>query len=99
MIAALSTKRSRMVVWSFWVVAALCMLPLFGGAMFAVVIAVSAVLLAAVPGALPRGTPMRDSRDLLAIAAMYVAVVGLMRLALVVFTTANTLGLFLAFAA
>lgn len=99
MIAALSTKRSRMVVWSIWVVAALCMLPLFGGAMFAVVIAVSAVLLAAVPGALPRGTTMRDSRDLLAIAAMYVAVVGLMRLAFVVFTTANTLGLFLAFAA
>ncbi len=99
MIAALSTKRSRMVLWSIWVVAALFMLPLLGGATFAVVIAGSAVLLAAVPCALPQVTTKRDSHDLLAIGVMYVAVVGLMRLAFVVFTTANTLGLFLAFAA
>ena len=89
----------RVALWSAWVVAALLLLPLLGGAMFAVVVAGSALLLAAVPGVVPRTVTRRDHRELLVIAAMYVVVVGLMRLAFTVFTTANVTGLFLAFAA
>jgi membrane protease YdiL (CAAX protease family) len=87
------------VFWSVWVVAALCMLPLFGGAMFAAVVVGSALLLAAVPGALPHVDAHRDRRDLLVIGLMYLAVVCLLRLAFGVFTTDNIPGLFLAFAA
>ena len=89
----------RVALWSAWVVAALLLLPLLGGAMFAVAVAGSALLLAAVPGVVPRTVTGRDHRELLVIAAMYVVVVGLMRLAFTVFTTANVTGLFLAFAA
>ena len=76
-----SKARWRVVVWSIWVVAALFMLPVLGGAMFAVVVAGSALLLAAVPGAVPQVETRRNGRDLFVIATMYLAVVGLLRLA------------------
>lgn len=94
-----SKARWRVVVWSIWVVAALFMLPVLGGAMFAVVVAGSALLLAAVPGAVSQVETRRNGRDLFVIATMYLAVVGLLRLAFAGFTTANVTGLFLAFAA
>jgi membrane protease YdiL (CAAX protease family) len=99
MTVVLSTPTRRAAFWSVWVVAALCMLPLFGGAIFAVIVAGTALLLAAVPGALPHVETQRDRRDLLVIGVMYLVVVGLMRVAFGVFTTGNIPGLFLSFAA
>jgi membrane protease YdiL (CAAX protease family) len=89
----------RVALWSAWVVLALLLLPLLGGAMYAVVVASSALLLATVPRAVPPFGTRWDRRELLVIAAMYLVVVGLMRLAFSVFTTADVTGLFLAFAA
>jgi hypothetical protein len=58
-----------------------------------------ALLLALVPGLRPAFTYRgADGRDLLVIGLLYVAVVGLFRLAFTVFTTDNVLGLFLSFA-
>jgi membrane protease YdiL (CAAX protease family) len=94
-----STPRQRVALWSAWVVVALLLLAVLGGWVFAVVVAASALSLAAVPGALPRIEVRRDHRDLVVITAMYLAVVGLLRLAFGVFTTERVAGLFLAFAA
>lgn len=94
-----STPRRRVAVWSAWVVVALLLLAVLGGWAFAVVVAASALLLAAVPGAVPRVEVRRDRRELVVIATLYLAVVGLLRLAFGVFTTARVAGLFLAFAA
>jgi hypothetical protein len=81
-----------------WVVVAL-LLSSAGGAMFALVVGGSALLLAAVPGVVPSSETSGDRRELLVITAMYVVVVGLMRLAFSVFTAADVTGLFLAFTA
>ena len=86
----------RVALWSAWVVVALLLLPSAGGSMFAVAVAASALLLAAVPGVVPTSETRRDRRELMVITAMYVVVVGLMRLAFSVFTTADVTGLFLA---
>ena len=91
--------RWRVAAWSAWVVVALLLLAVLGGWLFAVVVAASALLLATVPGAVPRIEVRRDHGELVVIAAMYLAVVGLLRLAFGVFTTARVAGLFLAFAA
>lgn len=93
------SPRRRVALWSAWVVAALLLLAVLGGWLYAIVVAGSALCLAAVPGAVPRVGTRTDRSELLVIALMYVAVVGLMRLAFTVFTTANVTGLFLAFAA
>jgi hypothetical protein len=85
-------------LWSAWVVVAL-LLSSAGGAMFALVVGGSALLLAAVPGVVPSSETSGDRRELLVITAMYVVVVGLMRLAFSVFTAADVTGLFLAFTA
>ncbi len=85
--------------WAAWVVLALLMLPFLGGSGYLLLTAVSALVLAGVAGALQRRARARDREDLLVIAVIYVAVVALMRLAFVGFTTDNTLGLFLSFAA
>lgn len=95
---ALSPRSTRALAWSVWVVAALLLLPVLGGAWYATAVAGSALLMAAVPGTRPRVVVTRDDRDLVAIGLMYLAVVGSMSLAFRVFTTANTLGLFLCFA-
>ena len=70
----LSPSGWRVALWSAWVVAALLLLPLPGGAMFAVAVAASALLLAAVPGVVPRSGTRRDHRELMVIAAMFVVV-------------------------
>jgi membrane protease YdiL (CAAX protease family) len=97
--STLSPSGWRVALWSAWVVVALLLLPSAGGSMFAVVVAASALLLAAVPGVVPTSETRRDHRELMVITAMYVVVVGLMRLAFSVFTTADVTGLFLAFTA
>ena len=95
--STLSPSGWRVALWSAWVVVALLLLSSAGGAMFAVVVTGSALLLAAVPGVVPTSVTRRNRRELLVITAMYVVVVGLMRLAFSVFATADVTGLFLAF--
>ena len=84
--------------WTTWVVLALLILPVLDGPAYGGVVAVSALILAVIPGTVPRVARARDLPDLVAAAALYVTVVALMRLAFVGFTTDNTLGLFLSFA-
>ncbi len=84
--------------WIAWVVLALLMLPVLDGPAYGILVAVSALILAVIPGMVPRTARGRDHQDLLVLAAMYLAVVALMRLAFLGFTTDNTLGLFLSFA-
>ncbi|WP_244247082.1 CPBP family intramembrane glutamic endopeptidase [Nocardioides euryhalodurans] len=94
-----SERTARTVLWSSWIVAALLMLDVAPGAWYVLVVAVSALLLCLVPHALPEVSRTGSRADLLAIAIMYVGVVGLMRLAFVGFTTDHVAGLFLSFAA
>jgi membrane protease YdiL (CAAX protease family) len=89
----------RGLVWTAWTVAALLLLPFVGGAVYGVVVTASALVVCAVPGALPPRSRTGDRRDLLAIAGLYVVVVALLSLAFRVFTTDRVLGMFLAFAA
>lgn len=98
MALTVTTRRSRTVIWSLWVVVGLLMLPIGNGAVYLACVAASAGLVALVPGALPRRVRRHDNQDLLAIVVLYVAVVGLERLAFVGFTVDSVLGLFLAFA-
>jgi membrane protease YdiL (CAAX protease family) len=95
----LSTDRSRTLLWSGWVVFALLLLALGDETWYLTLVAGSALLVALVPGALPRRHRRRDVRDLLAVAVLFVAVVALNRLAFVVFTVDNVAGLFVCFAA
>ena len=89
----------RAAIWTAWVVAALLMLPVLDGWLYGVLIPASALVLSTVPGALPASARTANLRDLLVVAALYVAVVALLRVAFVWFTTDNVLGLFLSFAA
>lgn len=93
-----SVSQWRPQVWVAWVVVAFLLLPVGDGPTYFAVITLSAVLLALVPGTLPRRTRSRDTEDLVVIAVLFAAVVALMRLAFVVFTPDRVLGLFLAFA-
>ena len=100
---ARATSRGRIsspsVLWAAWVVCALLVLPVVDGAGYLAVVAISALALSLLTGRHGRGSRHLDRRPLLIIAGMYVAVVGLMRLAFVGFTTERVAGLFLAFAA
>lgn len=97
----MTTKR---LVWAGFVVAALLMLDVLGGAWYGVTIPVAAAVLA---GVLHGGVPVRrwwrslavDGRDLVVVFGLYVAVVALFRLAFVGFGTGRVAGLFLTFAA
>jgi hypothetical protein len=88
----------RLLVWVCWVVIALCLLPVLDGPAFGVVVPLSALILALVPGMLPPTVRRSDRADLLAVLGLYVAVVALLRMAFIGFTTRNVLGLFLSFA-
>ena len=92
------TARPRW-IWAVWVTAALSTLPLIDGPVYGVLVPVSALAVATIPGALPARSRRSDRGDLLAIAALYIAVIALLRLAFVGFSTDNVVGLFLAFAA
>lgn len=97
MTSTLSRSASRALLWSGWVVGALLLLALVPSAVYAPVVAASALLLCLVPHALPRPFGHSDDRDLVAIGGLYIAVVALMRLAFVGFTTDHVAGLFLSF--
>jgi hypothetical protein len=94
-----SASRVRTVVWTVFSVVALLALNIDDLTLWAALVVPVALLLALVPGLRPafafRGA---DGRDLSVIGVLYVAVVGLFRLAFTVFTTDNILGLFLSFA-
>jgi membrane protease YdiL (CAAX protease family) len=94
-----SERSFRMVLWSSWVVAALLMLEVVPGARYALAVAGTALLLCLVPRALPRPRGAGVRADLIPIGLLYLAVVALMRLAFVGFTTDHVGGLFLSFAA
>lgn len=98
---SLRLSRRPLTLWASWVVAALLLLTVATGWAYAVLVAASALLVATLPGALPaRGTaPHGGNRDLVAVAALYLGVVALLRLAFVVFTTDRIPGLFVTFAA
>jgi len=91
----------REAVWIAFVVVALLALDVVEPWLYGVVVPAAAMAIAVAKGAIdPRPWLLRrtiDRADLVAVAALYVAVVGLFRLAFGVFTTQNTLGLFLSF--
>ena len=97
--AEVAARRVRTVVWSVFSVVALLALNVGDLTLWAALVVPMALLLALVPGLRPTFTYMgADGRDLLVIGLLYLAVVGLFRLAFTVFTTDNVLGLFLSFA-
>lgn len=86
--------------WSAWVVGALLLLPVLTGWRYAVVIALTALLLASVPALRPgRAGGETVDHEQTAMAVIYVGVVALMRAAFVGFGTDQVAGLFLCFAA
>jgi membrane protease YdiL (CAAX protease family) len=99
MTVKMSPSTQRRVLWSAWVVGALLLLSLVSGPAYVAAVAGSALLLCLVPRARPSRPARGDRRDLVAIALLYTAVVALLRLAFVGFTTDRVAGLFLAFAA
>jgi membrane protease YdiL (CAAX protease family) len=90
------------VVWAAFVVAALVMLPTLPLVTWGSAVPLVAAGLLVVTAPAARGLPWlrqrADAVDLLVVAGLYLAVVGLYRLAFVVFTTDNVLGLLLSFA-
>jgi membrane protease YdiL (CAAX protease family) len=94
-----SANRVRTVVWTVFSVAALLALNIDNLTLWAALVVPVALLLALIPGLRPAFTYRgADGRDLIVIGVLYVAVVGLFRLAFTVFTTDNVLWLFLSFA-
>jgi len=88
----------RQTLWSAWVVAALLLLAVGQPTVYGLVVPLSALVLAAIPGVVPRRTRSVDRQDLLVIGGLYLAVVGLYWLAFRFFTVDSVLGLFLCFA-
>jgi uncharacterized protein len=89
-------------IWTGFVVVALLMLPLIPLMTWGVVLPIAAVALVAITAPAARGLtwvrPRADAWDLAVIAGVYLGVVGLYRLAFVVFTADSVAGLFLSFA-
>lgn len=94
---AVTTTRSREVLWGGWVVMGLLLLPL-DPATYLAVTAGSALVLAWAPGTVVLRARQRDTQDLLVIAGLYVGVVALNSAAFLGFTTDHVAGLFLCFA-
>lgn len=91
----------RQWMWASWLVAAVLSLAFLDLTVYGLVIPASALVLAllAGPGLRRRGRARIrvDKLDLAVVAALYLAVVALFRVAFTVFTPANVLGLFLCF--
>lgn len=89
-------------IWTGFVVASLLMLPALPLVTWGVVVPIVAAALLATTRPAARSLPClrrrADAVDLLVIGGLYLAVVGLYRLAFVVFTTDHVLGLFASFA-
>ena len=86
-------------VWFSFCLVSLLALAVLDLQVWAAIVVVAAVVLACVPALRPRSDPRVDLIDLAAVFGAYVGVVVLFRLAFTVFTTDNVLGLFLCFAA
>lgn len=86
-------------MWCLWLVAAMLLLAVLDLTVYGLVVPVSALLLAVISGPAAWRRQGIDKVDLAVIAALYVAVVALFRLAFTVFTVTNVLGLFLCFGA
>lgn len=93
-------------IWTVFVVAALLLMDVLDLTVYGIVIPVAACTVALVASRVRRSDRSLawvrnriDRRDLLLIAALYLVVVGLFRLAFEVFTTDRVAGLFLSFAA
>lgn len=90
------------VSWTLFVIAALLMLPVLPLTVWGVVIPISGAALLAATAPSARGLDWfrrrADPWDLLVVGGLYVAIVGLFRLAFVGFTADSVVGLFLTFA-
>jgi membrane protease YdiL (CAAX protease family) len=91
---------AQRIVWPAFLVVAILLLGLGNATVYGIGVPLAALLLELIlPASQPRWTGRVDRRDLFAVAALYVCVVALFWLAFRVFTQANTIGLFLSFAA
>ena len=88
----------RQILWSAWVIVALLLLTVAEPIVYGIVVPLTALLLALIPGSVPHGGGSVDRRDLAVIAAFYVCIVALYRLAFGYFTVNSVVGLFLCFA-
>jgi CAAX protease family protein len=92
------TRRGRGLLWVAWLVAALLLLDVVDLTVYGIVVPLSALAVASVPGAVAVRPMGVDIRDLRVVGVLYAVVVALMYAAFQVFTTDRTLGLFLCFA-
>ncbi|SDL44440.1 hypothetical protein SAMN04487916_10939 [Arthrobacter sp. ov407] len=86
-------------MWASWLVAAMLSLAFPDLTVYGIVIPASALLLAVLTGPVAWRRGSVDKSDLAVVAALYITVVALFRVAFTVFTAANVLGLFLCFGA
>jgi uncharacterized protein len=99
---AITTSRTRALLWAGWVIFGLLLLPLGSGLLYLAAVAGSALMLALVPGAVPRRARQSmmagERQDLVVIGALYAAVIALNSTAFLVFTVDHVVGMFLCFA-
>ncbi|MDQ0661528.1 membrane protease YdiL (CAAX protease family) [Arthrobacter ulcerisalmonis] len=86
-------------MWASWLVAAMLSLAFLDLTVYGVAVPASALLLAVLTGRVAWRRGIVDKLDLAVVAALYITIVALFRLAFTVFTAANVLGLFLCFGA
>lgn len=100
MAATVISPRTRSILWTGWVILGFLLLPIGNGPLYLAAVAGSALVLALLPGAVPRVAGAgHDPVDLAVIGALYVGVVALDSTAFLVFTVDHVAGLFLCFAA
>ena len=86
-------------MWCLWLVAAMISLAFLDLTFYGLVVPGSALVLAVISGPSAWRRQGVDKLDLAVVAALYIAVVALFRVAFTVFTVTNVLGLFLCFGA
>ena len=86
-------------MWVSWLVAAMLSLAVLDLTVYGIAVPASALLFAALTGPVVWRRGRVDKLDLAVVAALYIAVVALFRVAFTMFTAANVLGLFLCFGA
>ena len=86
-------------MWCLWLVTAMFSLAFLDLTLYGLVVPASALVLAVISGPAAWRREGVDKMDLAVVAALYIAVVALFRVAFTVFTVSNVLGLFLCFGA